>query len=953
VYFVAEEYIEHMTTTRLAEAPRGVLTWPERAALAAGAFAAAAGIAALLGWALDLPRLTDWKNDGISMFPNAAVCAVLSGVAIMLANPFPERSRPLVRTAALVVALVGALTLGEHVTGIDLGIDALLFTQTWGQGGATDPMRMGPPGSISFLITGAALFLLTCGTQARQVGAVLGMVIVSIGMLSLTGHLYGASQMYTLPRLTAIALPTAAIVVALGVGLLASLPECEPFRTLQERGAAGVLTRRTFPLVVALALGLGVLRIFIEQHGLVDAPFGTALSTLPEIGLIGGLLWWAAAHLHAHEQALRESEAELRRTAAQLGAFLETAPIALHRVGADGSILWANRTELTMLGYAPEEYIGHPVAEFHVDADAVADMIARLRRGETLLEHPARIRCRDGSVKDVVIDASAFWHEGRFVHTQSFMRDVTDAMTTDRARALYAAIIESSDDAIISKDLNGVITSWNEGARRIFGYAAAEAIGRSVTMLMPPERYDEEPGILASVRRGERIDHYETVRRHKDGTLLDISLTVSPICDVHGRIVGASKIARDVTDRKRITAQRDEMLQVAERARDEAEAANRVKDEFLAMLGHELRNPLSAVRNAIAAAILDDVSRARALEIARRQTDQLGRIVDDLLDVARISQQRVRLRKQRLALAEVLQRAVDGVRATMDERGHSLMLATPPQPIRIEGDAARLEQAVTNLLANAAKYTNPGGTIEVIAQQDGAEAIVRVRDNGMGIAPDMLPRIFDLFTQGDRSLDRAQGGLGIGLTLVRRIVELHGGTVEAHSPGIGGGAEFVVRLPALAAQADAAMDRSEALRDRGPVTHPARVLIVEDHPDAAESLVMILELIGHHVRLVHDGVAALEAARANPPDLMLIDIGLPGMNGYELAQAIRRDPALKHLVLVALTGYGQPEDKMQAMAAGFDYHLAKPVDLELLGDLVDRLGSQADMHPQSGLKFDA
>ena len=720
------------------------------------------------------------------------------------------------------------------------------------------------------------------------------------------------------------------------------------------RVAQGPRRGLTWPELVALGTGACAAAAGIAALlGLVDAPFGTALRTLAEIGFITALIWWAAARVRTHERALRESEVEVRRNAAQLGALLETAPIALHRVGSDGTILWANRAELTMLGYAREEYIGHPIAEFHVDADAIADILARLRRGESLHEYPARLRCRDGSVKDVVIESTAFWDEGRVVHTQSFTRDVTDEKNADRARALYAAIVESSDDAIISKDLNGIITSWNRGAERIFGYTAVEAIGRSVTMLIPVERHDEEPGILAAVRRGDRIDHYETIRRRKDGTLLDISLTVSPIRDGHGGIVGASKIARDITERKRLAAQRDEMLHIAESAREEAEAANRAKDEFLAMLGHELRNPLSAVRNAIAAATLDDASRARALEIARRQADQLGRLVDDLLDVARITQGRVRLRRERLALAEVLQRAVDGARATMDERGHVLTLATPPEPVLVEGDPVRLEQAVANLLANAAKYTPPGGTIVVTTERDGADVVVRVRDNGIGIAPDVLPRIFDLFMQGDRSLDRSQGGLGIGLTLVRRIVEMHGGAIDAFSPGPGRGAEFVLRLPALPVQQEVAGKPLGESRDRRHVAHPARVLIVEDHPDAAESLVMILELIGHHVRVVHDGVAGLEAARANPPDLMLIDIGLPGMNGYEVAQAIRRDPSLKHLVLVALTGYGQPEDKMQAMAAGFDYHLAKPVDIDALGDLVARFGTQTESNPRTGVKFDA
>jgi PAS domain S-box-containing protein len=498
------------------------------------------------------------------------------------------------------------------------------------------------------------------------------------------------------------------------------------------------------------------------------------------------------------------------------------------------------------------------------------------------------------------------------------------------AQALLAAIVESSDDAIISKDLDGTITSWNNGAERLFGYTAAEAVGQPVTILIPEDRLDEEPSILGRVRAGQRVDHYETVRRRKDGTLVDISLTVSPIRDGLGRVMGASKIARDITERKESAAR-------AERARQEAESANRAKDEFLAMLGHELRNPLSAVRNATAAAVLDPVNRDRALEIARRQTDQLTRIVDDLLDVARITRGRVPLRKERVWLGDVIQRSVDGARALMEEHGQTLMLLPPREPVQLEADPGRLEQAISNLLTNAAKYSDPGGTVTVTAQTDGTEVVIAVRDQGIGIPPETLPTVFELFSQGQRSLDRGRGGLGIGLTLARRIVELHGGTVEARSAGLGKGAEFVIRLPGLSALQPGAIEAPEPLAGGlRREAQPSRVLVVEDNPDAAESLMMILEVLGHHVRVVYDGRAALEAARANLPDIMLIDIGLPGMNGYELAQAIRGEATLARIILVALTGYGRSEDKAQALAAGFDYHLVKPVDLQALGDLVAR-----------------
>jgi two-component system CheB/CheR fusion protein len=287
-------------------------------------------------------------------------------------------------------------------------------------------------------------------------------------------------------------------------------------------------------------------------------------------------------------------------------------------------------------------------------------------------------------------------------------------------------------------------------------------------------------------------------------------------------------------------------------------------------------------------------------------------------------------------LRDVLMRATDDTRSFIESRGLRFEMICPPTPIRVDGDPSRLEQVFVNLLSNAGKFTEPGGSITVEATLEGGQAVVRVRDTGIGIAPELLPRIWDLFAQAERSLDRAQGGLGIGLTVARRLVELHGGHIAAHSGGLGQGAEVTVSLPAVAGTVEetgvAPEQRVERMRDAG-----ARVLIVEDNPDAAEGLLMILELLGHRVRVVPDGIGALDAARASPPDVMLVDIGLPGMDGYELARRIRRDPALKHLVLVALTGYGREEDKDRSIGAGFDYHLVKPVALDALSDLIDGL----------------
>jgi signal transduction histidine kinase/ActR/RegA family two-component response regulator len=463
----------------------------------------------------------------------------------------------------------------------------------------------------------------------------------------------------------------------------------------------------------------------------------------------------------------------------------------------------------------------------------------------------------------------------------------------------------------------------------------ANLVGRDfddvLHILWSKEYADEIAAIFRhTLETGEPYATPERIERRRDREVTEIYQW-----EVH-RIVLPSGRYGVVCYFRDVSAQVQARALISE-ANEALRETDRRKDEFLAMLGHELRNPLSAVRNAVATASLDASRRDQALEIARRQADQLGRLIDDLLDVARITRGRITLRKEHLYLNELLERAIESVRPMVEERGHRLSVTLPAEAIRVDADAARVEQVVVNLLTNAAKYTEPGGSVSVVAERQGAEVFVRVRDTGIGIAPEMLPRVFELFAQADRALDRAQGGLGIGLTVAKRLMQLHGGDLEAHSAGVGEGAEFVMRLPALPpAREDIPLPAARSV-SRATPGH-ARVLMVEDNPDAAESLVMILELLGHRVRVVHDGIAAIDAARANPPDLMLIDIGLPGLDGYEVARRIRRDPTLNRVVLVALTGYGRAEDKERSLAAGFDYHLVKPVDLDALSELVGRLG---------------
>jgi signal transduction histidine kinase/DNA-binding response OmpR family regulator len=449
--------------------------------------------------------------------------------------------------------------------------------------------------------------------------------------------------------------------------------------------------------------------------------------------------------------------------------------------------------------------------------------------------------------------------------------------------------------------------------------ALVEAVGRSLTGRSVSS--DGSPVIALPIRVGERTF-----------AILGLSRTAS------GRDFSSS----DVTVARMFASRAASALENAH-LYHEVQEADRQKNEFLSMLAHELRNPLAPIRNA------NEVLRQKASDLTRvrwahgvidRQLTHLVRLVDDLLDVSRLTQGKIRLEIEEVELGEVLAQAVEAARPLIDRHRHELNVQLPPHSIRLRGDMARLTQVVTNLLNNAAKYTDPGGTIALVAEQTDERAAIRVRDNGIGIAPELLARVFELFTQANRSLDRSQGGLGVGLTLVRRLIELHGGAVEAHSAGLGKGSEFVVRLPALAPRSNHHTPSSTPTAN-GQSAHPfqrLRAVVVDDNVDAAETLADLLRMLGHDAQVAHDGPGGLAMARASKPDVILLDIGLPGMSGYEVARRLRADPGFTAL-LVAVSGYGREEDRHQSMEAGIEHHFVKPLDFRQLQRLFDHVSA--------------
>ncbi|MEO8064579.1 MAG: PAS domain S-box protein [Pseudomonadota bacterium] len=619
----------------------------------------------------------------------------------------------------------------------------------------------------------------------------------------------------------------------------------------------------------------------------------------------------------------RRTERTRRANEERLSAMFAQAAVGIATADIDGKFLDANYKFCSIVGLALEELRELTVAELtHPDDLPVTkERIRGLLAGEiTSYELEKRFVHANGS--PVWISANVTLLRAENGEAEQFIgviQDIAERRQADEVRSRLAAVVESSDDAIISKTLDGIITTWNPGAERLFGYCAEEVIGKPITLLIPPELQAEEPAILARLRSGEHIDHYETTRVRKDGTLIHVSLTSSPIKDSRGRIIGASKIARDVTASKQAEA--------ALRAIDQR------KDEFLATLAHELRNPLAPIRQAAAISSAPGATNEQKLwsqQVISRQVRHMSALLDDLLDISRITRGRPELRESQTSLRGVVEMAVETARPLIDEKQHRLLIEMRDEPVEFAADPLRLSQVLSNLLTNAAKYTDPHGTIRLQAFADAHTVTISVTDTGIGLSRDMLNHVFMMFSQVKATQDRSEGGLGIGLALAKALVQLHGGTIEADSAGIGHGSKFTVRIPRRAVGAvtvpTAPLLRTAATR--------RRVLIADDNRDAADSLAMLLEMEGHDVTVVHDGRQALASIERLEPEVALLDIGMPEFDGYEVARRVRQRPSGRGVTLIAVTGWGQEADRARAIEAGFNMHFTKPVEPERLIDLL-------------------
>ena len=606
---------------------------------------------------------------------------------------------------------------------------------------------------------------------------------------------------------------------------------------------------------------------------------------------------------------------------------------AIFLLDPQGNVQSWNAGAQRMKGYTAEEIVGRHFSVFYSDADVERrwpmqelEIVSRVGRFET---EGWRYR-KDGTRFWASVTIAAERSDnGALEGFLKITRDLTERRRAEQSlkesEERFRLLIEGVRDyAIFALTPEGRIASWNAGAERIKGYKAEEVIGQSFSIFYTPEataRGKPEWMLRAAIEHGSVED--EDWRVRKDGRRFWANVVLTALRDEQGELRGFAKVTRDLTERRRV----DELVQ-----------ADRFKNEFLALLAHELRNPLAPIRSAVQVLSRQSPANpemAQAQEIAERQIRHMARLLDDLLDVARISQGKLEIRREALDVREIAGRAVAAELPFIEERGLEMSVDLPGGPLGVDADPVRLQQILVNLLNNAAKYTDAGGRIALSARSEGREAVIRVRDNGIGIDPAMASRLFEPFVQVERREKRSVGGVGLGLAVVKRLVELHQGSVNVFSAGLGRGSEFVVRLPQVPIGSSVRESRpSAAVRAPGSAK---RILVADDNVDAADGLKLLLELSGDQVRVAYDGVSALRVAREFNPQIALLDVGMPNLDGFEIARRLREDPQTRHTILIAVTGWGQAEDRRRSKEAGFDYHLVKPVEPSALERLLETI----------------
>ncbi len=868
------------------------------------------------GWTLGFARLERAVPLLAYVEANSALCHGLAGTALGLGFA-TRRRRTFAVIAGLLIAVMGALTLAEYILAQPLGIDDLIARNE----PRPDRGRMSPMASCGFLLIGTALGLSPL-RGARAAGAAQGLAaaVLALALVALAGYAYEVRSLYRVAFYSSVALPSALAFASLAIALFLSRLDAWPGTAYAGEGAEGRVLRHLLPVAAVVPLVGGSLVFAGVEAEIYDAAFAMALFTLASSAVLGAVVLRTAAVVGRAEEEREEQRRWLETTLASIGdAVLAT--------DAERRIVLLNRVASALTGWEHDEAVGRADGEVlqlvdeRTGGTPLRDPIARALRGggpTALAAHTALVR-RDGSQVPIEDSAAPIRDAHGVLGVVLVFRDARTRRAAEsrlrESEGRFRALFESAGAGFAVLDPErGRVLRVNRKLCALLGRKPEELVGSDYQLLVHPENLPAAEALRGVAEADAPEAQFEARLLRADGSAFWAICTVTPLRDGPGAARRAMVVVQDVDELKRY--------------QEEVLAAARHKDQFLAMLGHELRNPLAAIRSAAElqqrfAGPEDDPRRTWSLEVLDRQTRHMGRVIEDLLDVTRIGRGMLRLRTEPVNGAKLLEDAVADLRPVAEEKGITLELVPPP-PLWLEADPARLYQVLDNLLANAIKFTDPPGRVVASAHAEGDEAVFRVEDTGIGLDPGQSESVFDAFEQATQSIDRPRGGLGLGLALVKGLVELHGGRVSASSPGPGRGSTFEVRLTRLPAPAAGAPSEPAE-----PGLPSLRVLVVEDNEDVAESLRVLLELSGHEVWVAHEGRGALAYGRGHPPDVVLCDIGLPGaLNGYDVARAFRTEPALKHARLVAVTGYGAPEDRQRAQQAGFDQVLVKPVRIE-------------------------
>ncbi len=644
----------------------------------------------------------------------------------------------------------------------------------------------------------------------------------------------------------------------------------------------------------------------------------------------------ATARRVAEENAriIQEQRERLHVTLASIGDAVITTDM-------EGHITNLNGVAEALTGWANHDAVGQPLENVFriVNEDTrqpVESLVTRaLREGVIIgLANHTILIARDGAERAIDDSAAPIrYQEGGVIGCVLIFRDVTEQRRAETVLRRQASLLEQTHDAIFVWEFPGPILYWNQTAEQLYGFPQEETLGKISHDLLATVFPQQDRVAFEAALEQHGEFRGELIHTKKNGERITVESRIRLLTEADGKRL-VLETSRDITERKAAEEEERRLLAAL------SEADQR-KDEFLATLAHELRNPLAPIRNGLQVMRMAGGNR-NAVEQARtmmdRQLTQLVRLVDDLMDVSRISQGKIELHREQVQLAAVVSSAVETSRPLIEQMGHELKVRMPKAPIVVDADLTRLAQVFLNLLNNSAKYTERGGRIWLTADQQGNDVAVSVKDNGIGIAADQLPRLFKMFSQLDHASEKSQGGLGIGLTLVKRLVEMHGGRIEARSEGLGKGSEFIVRLPVVV---EAPRRQASRREESATVKSSLRILVVDDNRDGADSLAMMLRVMGNDTRIAYDGEEAVTAAVEYRPDVILLDIGLPKLTGYEACRRIRQQPDGKRSVIIAQTGWGKDEDRQRTHEAGFDHHMVKPVDPTSLMKLLAGLESSA------------